>query len=392
MLTASGHIDLREAKSNPPLRYNKKTKPKHESKKDIVARTMAHKLMKHYPRKRSILIEEELLLYCNYLENFCIKPEKFKTRLTHDFITLTLSRREADKFLPKLLKDKRVQGEVHERVGQVFKHFIHKEDQMPSEVDVVVPAEVERLVSIKVHDVDINIYLRMVEAVKPCRYNVSEVELALDMTPKAKNKCLNLHDFFGNHHSLMYPGRGFDLPFDGTIYPQNNRQAKTKQARNYIKEEDRNSQNIIEDNDMACSLIPKVKFVRLEITLKRNALRRMQINSLLDVLKIDGGIIVKYLQLKTFNFRLFRNRYLKVNGKTKQNRKDVEMYSRMIAKAIQDLGINQANRLAKQILPGNYLDDHPYGHVFNRRASKLTVFSPEDINKINAKYPFGVIL
>lgn len=352
---------------------------------------MSHKLMINYPRKKRNLIEEELLLYCNYVENFCIKPGKFKTRLTYDFITLTLSRSEADKFLAKLLKDKRVQGEVYERVGQVFKHFIHRKDKMPSEVDVVVPAEVERLVTIRVHDIDINIYLRMLEATKHCDYNVSEVEEALDMIPKVQNKTLELHNFSGRHHTLMYPGKGFDKYYDTTFYPQNNRRAKTKLARNYIKEEDSHSQDIIEDTDLACSLIPKDKFVRIEITLKRNALRIMQINNLLDVLKIDGSIIAKHFQLKTFNFRLFRKRYLEAHGDTKQNRKDVEMYSRMIAKELKALGINQANRLAKQILPGDHLDKHPYGPVFNRRISKLTVFSQEEVDRINAKYPFGVI-
>ncbi len=210
--------------------------------------------------------------------------------------------------------------------------------QFPSSVHPFAP------VCLKLLHPDKNLILAFNHLLRTVRYHVSTIELSFDFITNNLNQ---MYDYLKERVSLKWPGSQLNLNHKSTTYYNNIRTARSKGSRLYKKG----------------TGIP-VPAVRLELLLKRDPLRSHKINRLSDVSKIDYKLIKKYLELKEFNFRLFRLRYFKDHPNSSAQYIRIE---NKIKTLLNSGNLHAANKLAKQVVIYSCLKDC----VFNKLFFKL---------------------
>lgn len=217
-------------------------------------------------------------------------------KLSIDFIQLTGERRLINKFIDATIDrsdDKIVKYDTKEKRG--FKYaWVDFYNYIPDKSNIynillLLPQDNKFPYLLKIEHPDQSCIGAFEGLFEGYNYSVSKVELSFDIYSDNNRK---VYSFLKHKIFLKNRGEALNLKYDETVYYNNIRKANSKGVKMYIK-----------DNG----------FVRVEITLKRNALLGNNIRALPDFLTIDPIIFEKYFNFMQLNKKRLGRR-LKKSG------------------------------------------------------------------------------
>jgi len=207
---------------------------------------------------------------------------------------------------------------------------------------------------LKIDEPDNKIIQIINECVSQLSYcNFTAIEFTLDFIC---DNPLRLYQFMKETMLISWRGKPLDVTYQSTVYLNNIRTANGKGGKFYLKTLQDHEGNMRE-------------VVRVEITLKRNVLKRKQVHNFEDLRKLTIHDVFHYITFKEFNENLFFNKLLNLNYQREQIKSIIEE----IRNLIKDGLLYDANVMAKSYLKNkSYLKPHPFNKHFITRSSGCT--------------------